>query len=112
MPRGVEGSLTLGNHYLHQGEDGHRAAMYELKTIFLAHYPVRSITQINKKIEFISNLFKDLDKELAHQTRTYEKIETLENLIDKAIVYSTNDSETKHKFKVVLDPLINKNNNG
>lgn len=102
MPRGVEGHLILGNHYLHQGEDSHRAPCYELKTISLAHYPVRSIEQINKKIDFISKFFKYENPTQSYHLRNTKHLETLEELVKKALQYS---SLNKEKFELVYDPL-------
>lgn len=102
MPRGVEGHLILGNHYLHQGADSHRAPSYELQTISLAHYPVRSLDQMNKKIDFISNFLKYESPTQSYHLRNAKHLETLDELIKKALLYATVDKE---KFELVYDPL-------
>lgn len=101
IPSHCNGFLILGNHYLHQ--DHKRAASYELKTISLAHYPVRSIEQMNKKIEFITKFLKYEDPSQSYHLRSYTKLETLEELINKAIYYAENN---KVKRDVVYDPLV------
>ena len=102
IPANSNGFCEIGYHYLQQGGDV-RVPQHELKTIFLAHYPVRSISQINKKIEFISNVFKDADPEVARQARTLEKIETLDALIHKALTYASINND--ERFELVFDPL-------
>lgn len=102
IPSYSNGFCEIGYHYLQQGGDV-RVPLHELKTIFLAHYPVRSIKQINKKIEFISNVFKDAAPEVARQVRTIEKIETLDKLIHKALTYASINND--ERFELVFDPL-------
>lgn len=102
LPKGVNGCLILGNHYLHQGQNSVRAPSYNLKTITLAHYPVRSIKQMNKKIEFVTNFLKYEDPRQSYHLRRQIKLDTLEDLIDKALKYADIDKEV---YTPVLDPL-------
>lgn len=100
IPKHCNGFLTLGNHYLHQREN--RAEMYELKTISLAHYPVRSVDQMNNKIKFANWISKDENSSQTFHLRSSKQISTLEDLIEKAMTYSDITNST---YKQIYDPL-------
>lgn len=82
-PNSTEGIPSLGSHYLHSGNA--RVPAIDLKTISLAHFPVRSREQYNRKIEFFKNL--QLDPSQITHLRNKEKITTLTELREKAINY-------------------------
>lgn len=100
IPKETNGFLILGNHYLHQ--DHKRVPAVELKTIFLAHYPVRSVKQMKKKIDFMTKALSGEDPSQSYHLRNIKYIETLEELVDKATNYA--DTEGL-KYNLVHDPL-------
>lgn len=100
LPKTTNGFLILGNHYLHQNDQ--RVSSMELKTIFLAHYPVRSIEQIKKKMDFVSKFLKYENPNQSYHLRKQIQLETLEDLIKMATYYADNNKE---EYSIVYDPL-------
>lgn len=101
IPRTTNGELTLGNHHIHQR--GARSEYIDLKDMFLAHFPVRSIRQMSKKIDFITKFLEAEPVDQSYHLRNIEKPKTLEDLIRKALMYA--DSNPDNVYEQVLDPL-------
>lgn len=102
LPKYTESNLVLGNHYAHD-IFGTRIQHIELKTIFIAHFPVRSIEQYNKKIKFFNNINLNglSNKQLIHLINIPE-IKTIEELKERAINYVAKiDGQT-----LIYDPVL------
>lgn len=89
IPKNVNGMLMLGSHFLHY--DDKRVPSVEMNSMYLAHYPVRSIEQINSKIKFATEFAKDEDNYQVFHLRNIKKIESLDELINMAINYGFNN---------------------
>lgn len=100
IPKSTNGFLTLGNHFIHQSDE--RCPHVELNSISLAHYPVRSIKQMFKKVEFISKFLKYEDPNQSYHLRKQLRLETLEDLIKLAVMYADKNKDT---YELVYDPL-------
>lgn len=88
LPKNVSGEPVVGCHYLHQS--GVRANAFKLNTMYLAHYPVRTIEQMQKKIAFIRNIFKGVDESQSYHLRSMQEPKTLDDLIHEAKHYAEN----------------------
>lgn len=101
IPTSSNIQLTLGNHYVHDYTN-QRVPHIILNTIWLAHFPVRSIEQMNKKIDFfnteiISGLNSD---QLIHLVNEF-RINSIDELKNKAINYIAHmDGQ-----EIVYDPI-------
>lgn len=95
-------NLLLGGHYVHDHE-GTRIPHIMLKTISIAHFPVRYIEQYNKKIDFFRSAdLSWLNKEqLIHLINT-PKIQTVEELIEIA----TNYCGSIKQQTLIYDPVL------
>jgi hypothetical protein len=94
--------LTLGNHYVNDSI-GARITSIMLKTITLAHFPVRSREQINRKIDFFNKeSLINLNSEQAIHLISNPRIETIEQLREKAINYISNMPGQKLIYEPVL----------
>lgn len=96
----MHGTPTLGGHYLHDA-NGHKIKSYDLKSIKLAHFPVRSRQQWNKKVERFSKLFGDFDRSQGYQSRNRPIIHTEEDLKNIALHYI----ERFENQELIYDPL-------
>ena len=93
--------LTLGNHYVNDSM-GARLPSIMLKTIALAHFPVRSREQINRKIDFFNKeSLINLNTEQATHLISNPRIETIEQLREKAINYAS----TIPNQELIYDPI-------
>lgn len=100
LPTQTTGDFVLGNHYLHQGQL--RADAITLDSIFLAHYPVRTIEQIARKIGAMTTAFVGADMSQSWHTRNAEIPKTLQELQRFAMQYCDPYKATQH---LVMDPL-------
>ncbi|CAB4122159.1 Glyco_tranf_GTA_type domain containing protein [uncultured Caudovirales phage] len=103
LPYKTYGELVLGNHYLHQ-ERGTRSGSVELQSMFLAHFPVRSLAQFNKKVDFITAFLENGDESQSFHLRKIKKLTTLEEMIDKALNYADNGNS---QYIPMYEPLEN-----
>jgi hypothetical protein len=101
IPTTCQVQLTLGNHHVHNDE-GQRTPHIELKSISLAHFPVRSIEQMNRKIDFFNTVnLSGLNPDQLTHLISKTKIETIEELRYTAINYI----ETIDGQELINDPI-------
>lgn len=107
IPTSTQCMLSIGNHYVCDYDAfilNHevRLPLYELKTISLAHFPVRSRKQYNKKIEFFNNLdYSGLDSKRCEHLRGKKKITSIEQLRKEALHFNGKIDNCE----VVYDPV-------
>lgn len=104
VPAATEGDTVLGNHYLHQETDRGlaRAPAVRLGTIHLAHFPVRSLRQMNNKIAFMTRVFEGVDASQTFHLRKIPRLETLEQLVEKSLNYCERGNAV---YQRVYDPV-------
>ena len=85
IPKNVNGILMLGSHCIHYNDK--RIPSIEISNMYLAHYPVRNIKQINRKIKFATEFAKNEGKSQVFHLRNIKEIESLEELINMAVNY-------------------------
>lgn len=101
IPSKTDVLFTLGNHYVNNN-NGDRITSIKLKTITLAHFPVRSREQINRKIDFFNKeSLINLNPEQATHLISVPRIETIEELREKAINYAS----TIPNQELIYDPI-------
>jgi glycosyltransferase involved in cell wall biosynthesis len=102
IPSKTAGYTTLGNHYLHDAFHTRIPGIF-MKKIWLAHFPVRTLLQVNKKIDFITKLFENFPVDQCYHNRNVPKITNLPELIEKALNYAIIDKTII--YSEVYEPL-------
>lgn len=94
IPSSTRCILSVGNHSVYDYDAfifNHVIELpsYELETISIAHFPIRSIKQFNKKIEFFSNLdYSGLNDNVCNHLRNKKKIKTIKQLREEALNFN------------------------
>lgn len=90
-----------GNHFGTCIETGNPVDIVELN-IKLAHFPIRSRKQVNKKIGYWKSAMQGKDKTFVAHIRNLSEIETIDELRNRAINYGVEEFKNQ---EVVYDPL-------
>ncbi len=85
IPKNVNGMLMLGSHCIHYNNK--RIPSIKISSMYLAHYPVRNIKQMNRKIRFATEFAKNEEKSQVFHLRNIKEIESLDELINMAVNY-------------------------